>query len=79
MLWFNLCYGLNISLGGARGGGNLYISVHVICRHLIDNAKMVRVLKSKITKSQIVLQWEIRMQKKVYRLDKTESSKNLTA
>ena len=40
-----LCYGL---IFGKELGGNSYISVHVICKHLIDNAKMAKVLKSKI-------------------------------
>ena len=34
--------------------------------HLIDNAKMFKVFKSKITKSQIASQWAIRMPKKAY-------------
>ena len=79
-----LIYVMALIFGGGQGDGEvtLYISVHVICRHLIDNAKIVKVFKSKITKSPIASQWAIRTQKSIYseRLDKTGSSKkNLTA
>ena len=55
MLCFNLCYGLNIWGEGVRGwGATLYKSVHVICRHLIDNAKIVKVfIKVKSQKFQL--------------------------
>ena len=66
MLCFNLCYGLNIWGAGKGMGVTLYKSVHVICRHLIDNAKIVKIFKSKITKSPIASQWAIRTHKKVY-------------
>ena len=70
-----------IFLGGDKEpGGNSYIIVHVICKHLIDNAKMAKVFKSKIIKSLTASQWGIRMHTKVISsgiLNKTESSKNI--
>ena len=53
--------------GGLKGGGgNLYVNVYATCKHFKNNGKFFKVFKSKIMKTQIVPQWAIRMQKKLY-------------